>query len=265
MTCRIVLIGGGAIARRVINVLHERGIVIDAVLVRPGTVEDRKAFIPTEVRVIESISVLGEKPELVAECAGHRAVAEFGPSILSAGIDLVVMSSGALADEVLFKELSRSAKGSSAKLIIPAGAAPGVDAIAAANLGGLDEVTYTIRKPPSAWLGTYAESKVKLATIKSATEIFRGDARSAARTFPSNANVCATVALAGIGFLRTEVVLVADPRTQGNVGEIAVRGNFGEMNLVMRGRPLPENAKTSMLAALSLARTLINRNEQICI
>ena len=52
--------------------------------------------------------------------------------------------------------------------------------------------------------------RVDLGRIRNRTVLFRGNALDAARGFPANLNVAATVALAGIGPRRTRVTIVAD-------------------------------------------------------
>ena len=82
---------------------------------------------------------------------------------------------------------------------------------------------------------------------------------------PQNANVAAAVALAGLGFDATEVELVADPDAPGNVHEIEAEGAAGRFAIQLQGKPSRSNPKTSALAAMSVARALINAHATIVI
>lgn len=245
---RIAVIGHGAMGRyllpRLARLLPRAELAL--VLREPGEV-------PAGCTPLSGAAPLQAwRPSLLIECAGHGAVREHVPGALRAGVDTIITSVGALADAGLRAELDASALAGASRLITVAGAIGGLDALDAARSAGLDSVRYIGRKPPLSWSGTPAQQAFDLAALTQATVIFQGSARESARAYPKNANVTAAVALAGIGFERTEVTLVADPGVTQNCHELEVRGAFGEFHIRLANAPLPDNPKTSWLAALSL-------------
>jgi aspartate dehydrogenase len=263
---RVCLVGYGAIAASVVQTLprHAEGrAAIVGVLARPGGEAAARARLGDVPIFARREDLLDARPDIVVECAGHAALAAHGEAVLAAGVDLIVVSSGALADDALARSLRGAA--STARVLIPAGAVGGIDALAAMRLGGLDSVRYRSIKPPLAWRGTPAERAIDLDRIAVPTVAYRGAARDAARLYPKNANVAATIALAGIGFERTEVEIVADPAARHNMHEIEAAGASGTLSLRLVNLPSPDNPKTSALTALSVVRALLNEASAVAI
>lgn len=250
----IGLVGYGAIAQAVVAKLREE---VDGepnivgVLILEG--EAHEAPLPF---VTELDEVLSRRPRVIAECASHEAVHLHGERILRSGVDLIVISIGALADSALFDRLRSAARESGSRLILPSGAIGAVDALSAARLAGLERVCYRSRKPPRAWKGTPAEDAADLDRLTSPRVVYRGSAREAAVLFPKNTNAVAAVALAGLGFEKTEVELVADPTVSANIHEIDVSAETGDFSITLSGKP-SVNPQTSMLTAYSVARALL--------
>lgn len=266
----LALIGAGGMAETTLQALAASlpaPLQHLTILARPGSEAKAQAlldrFVLTVARqstVVTSLdALLAGQPDFVAECAGHAAVREHGVAVLENGCPLAVIAIGALADDALYQALQRAARQGGAPLILPAGAVGGIDALVAARLSGLEAVTYTGRKSPQAWRGTRAEALLDLDRVTTPTVFYQGNARDAARDYPQNANVAATVALAGAGFEATQVQLVADPGITRNVHEVRVRSGAADFTITLEGRPSPANPKTSLTAGLSLAREILNR------
>ncbi|MCZ4351338.1 aspartate dehydrogenase [Roseovarius aestuarii] len=250
------LIGYGAIACYVATHLRAQGASL-TVLARPGREDAARAAV-SDALIVTDVAQMLARTNLVVDCAGHAGLGAHGADILRQGTHLITLSLGALADTALYAELESAAQSGNGRLHLASGAIGALDALGAAAVGGLEMVRYTGRKPPLGWAGSPAEKALDLATLTQATPHFTGCARDAALLYPKNANVAAAVALAGIGFDKTEVQLIADPTATGNTHRVEARGAFGSLDFTITGAALPDNPKSSALAAMSAVRAVQN-------
>ena len=193
--------------------------------------------------------------DLVVECASPHAVRAQAEAVLHAGKDLLLMSSGALADAALAERLADLAQREQRRLIVPSGALGGIDAIRAAR-GRLDRVTLTTTKPPRGLAGAPGFAAWESCEISEPTVVFDGPAVEAVKLFPANVNVAATLSLAGLGAEETKVKVVADPGSTVNVHEIEAVGSLGTLRFRMELLPHERNPKTSFLAIVSAVEAL---------
>lgn len=262
---RLVLVGWGAIGARVAGLLAERGAAVELVGVALRDLGAAREGIG-DLRVISEPSELGGlRPDLVVEAAGRAATLPWGRAALQAGADFCPASLSAFVAPEALAELADLARSKGRQVLIPAGAVGGMDALAAAARLDLRSVTHKISKPPLAWSGTGAEALCDLAGLRQAFCFFDGSAAEAAAAFPQNANVAAMTALAGVGFARTKIRLIADPDLAMNRHHILAEGDFGRMEITLDNRPLASNPKSSELTALSLVRLIENRANPVVI
>src|SRR6218665_1558174 len=258
---QVTLIGCSAIGRALIARMAGHPTVrITHVVVSEGHTADCQATVGDGVIACSEVP---PETTLLLECAGHGAITNHVLPALERGIECAVLSVGALSETGLPEQLADAAQRGGTRVHLLAGAIGGIDAIASARLAGLDSVTYTGRKPPQGWRGSPAEQVTNLDTITEPTVILEATAREAAHLYPKNANVAATVSLAGLGLDATRVRLIADPTVTENIHEIDVRGAFGEMQITMRGKPLPDKPKTSALTVLSAQPILHPRTASV--
>ncbi len=256
-TMKLALIGKGAIAHYVKTAATQSGHVVAAILVRPESVYQNPSL------YVDAVMHLPDDIDLVIECAGHQALSSFGPDILSRGINLITVSIGALADEQVLQNLENAAILGKSKLLLASGAIGSLDCLKAATTGKLQSVSYVGRKPPNGWKGSAAESTLDLNSLKEPQTHFEGSARQAALEYPQNANVAAAVALAGLGMDHTKVCLIADPTIEQNIHQIKASGDFGQFMFQIQGNSLPDNPRSSALAAMSVVAKLDQLNATI--
>lgn len=263
---RVVLVGWGAIGQTAARLVAEADRAVAIVGVAVWSPDAAREGLPATAALITDPSELAAlKPDVVAEAASREAVAPWGRAALALGADLVVSSVSAFAEPLVLAELRRVADQHHATIHIQPGALGGVDALAASRPLGLDTVEHRIVKPPSAWQGTPADEGGFLDTITEPTVLLEATAAETAARFPKNANVAMTTALAGIGPDATRVVLVADPNATTNRHELRASGAFGELDVRIDNAPLPDNPKSSAMAALGLARAISNRSATLAI
>jgi aspartate dehydrogenase len=259
---KIALIGYGAISQMLFDIFREKKPAIDivGVLVRPGRAKATQKQVGRKVVVVESLKALLKlKPDVVVEAASQQAVRDWGETILKKGVDLMVIATGAYGDPKLWKRPQAGGGQSGARLRLPSGAIAGLDGLLAMRHDSLSRVKYVSIKPPHAWSGTPAETDFDLPSIKEPTVIFRGTPADAGRLYPKNANLAVTVALCGAGLDKTEIELVADPTLPAgtNASRLEVTGDSGELKMERLGRAMPDNPKTGVLTALTMADDLM--------
>lgn len=258
---RIAIIGLGAIGRTVVDRLLEGEVMRQVpeciALVRPAHHAELRDVYGERIRLVSTLQeLLDYAPDVAIETAGQPAVREFAEPILAAGLDLMLVSTGALVDDEFRARLIAAGEASGARLLIPAGAIAGLDGLGAMKQSGNLRVRYISTKPPTAWRGTPAETMIDLGAITAPITFFRGPASQAASLFPRNANLAATIALAGAGLEATTVELVADPAASGNCGRFEAESNTGRLSVELAGPSMPGNAKTSVITAYSILNAL---------
>jgi aspartate dehydrogenase len=264
---RVCLIGCGAIGSE-LAVAIDSGKVGSATLVALfDTIEDaaqrlRMRLQNDNVAIFSNFSELTSSREfkvadIVIEAASQAAAKNFSRNVVEFKKDLLLMSVGALADELFLSQLLSVVSMNGKHIYIPSGAIAGIDAIKSVK-GMLDSVTLTTTKNPSALAGApfFNSDPNRLKSMKKKTLVYQGPAADAVNKFPANINVAAVLSLAGLGIQETKVKIIADPHITVNQHQIEAAGAFGSMAITVRNIPSPNNPKTSFLAVLSAIECL---------
>ncbi len=236
---KVGLIGCGAIGTVLAEAIERKLIVCDELVVfdidasKSQKLKDALKF-PIKI-VANADELFAANANVIVEAAGQQAVQEYYEKLLASKADFIIMSTGALL----------GMDTSSPKLHFPAGAIGGLDALSAAENAGIDELTLTSRKNPIALGKTSTKESI----------VYEGYAEEAAKQFPREMNVAATLALT-VKPAKVKVKVVSDPAVKRNTHEIHVKWRFGEMTMRFANDPHPDNPHTSALAAWSAIKLL---------
>ena len=198
---------------------------------------------------------LAATADMIVECLPAKAVPDLARAVFSHDKDLVMISACAY---LLYPEIEEMVNASKGRLIIPSGALSGTDAVSALKCAEIETAVIASTKKPQGFKGAphIEQKKIILENITKKTLLFSGNAIEAAKAFPANVNVAATLSLAGIGPQRTQVEVWADPNIAGNTHEIRVKGGSSTIVSRIENEPDPTNPKSSMLAGHSVVSTL---------
>lgn len=197
---------------------------------------------------------LEEPLDIVVEASTMEAAALYLEDVVAHKKDLVVSSIGVFKDAGFLEQVKELAGTSGTQIFLPSGAIGGLDVLQSARAsGGLEHVEITTQKSPESLGLEASEERV----------LFEGSAFDAVEKFPKNVNVALVLAIAGIGAEKTLVRVIVDPAIEKNSHTIRAEGDFGRMQLQVENNPMPDNPKTSLLAALSILAVLQNRNQAV--
>lgn len=253
---RVGIAGFGAVGKALAINLDAGGIpgmVLSAIAVR----DEQKARAAVSLGadpVYTDLAGLADHADVVVECAPAALLAQIATPVLEAGKIMVVLSSGALLDNMDLIDLAERHGG---QIVVPTGALLGLDAVTAAAQGVIHSVKMVTRKPVKGLLGApyLAQNNIQIEGITEPLCIFRGSPREAAVGFAANLNVAVALSLAGIGPDRTTLEVWADPDIDRNTHRIEVDADSASFSMEIRNIPT-ENPKTGRITALSVLATL---------
>lgn len=205
---------------------------------------------------------LADECDLVVECLPAATVPALAREVLERGKTLLLISSCAL---VLHPEIVGMAENGQGRIIVPSGALSGLDAVHALGQNKIENAKIISTKHPNGFRNApyILEKKINLDEPKERFMVFRGNVLDAAKAFPANVNVAATLALAGIGAEATQVEVWADPGATGNTHEIFVTGGGTTIHSRIENLPDPSNPKSSMQAGYSIVSALKKRKSSL--
>tara|TARA_Y100000590_G_scaffold47045_1_gene49824 strand:+ start:60 stop:848 length:789 start_codon:yes stop_codon:yes gene_type:complete len=252
---KIGIIGFGAIGQEVYKKISKK-IIKGYTIAGIFSIDIKSIKLPKKIKCNSFNDLLKRKPDIIIEAASVDACKNYAEKILKNKMDFFCLSVCSFADKNFFNKIFSLTKKINNKIYIPTGAISGLDAISAASVSKeLKSVKLIQRKPPKALLSNLESKKIKKEKV-----LLRSKARNICRKFPKNSNIAATLSMCGVGFDKTLVVIIADPKVKKNIAEVEASGKFGKLKVILENNP-SINPKTSRLTAMSVILSLDKRKK----
>jgi aspartate dehydrogenase len=256
---RVSILGCGAIGSRIAKAIKQ-DFKTDCQLTGLYDIDSKKALqLSKSLRVKntlkKTIPDLIKSCDCMVEAVNAKNIRPIIRQALEAKRSVLCMSVGSLLNA---SDLFQLARKNHCHLLVPSGAVAGIDAVKAASLLGIDEITLTTRKPPTGFTGNpyLAQKGIDPSKITKETVIFKGNVTEAVKAFPRNINVAATLALASQCRRKILIRIIVSPEYKNNSHTIELKGKFGRITTQTDNLVCPDNPKTSYLAVLSGLQTL---------
>lgn len=255
---KVAIIGSGSlgsiIGKAIITQLHDDYEVIG---VLSGRVENAlKLANEINCKAYNKLDeMIKDKPDYIIEAASPNLVKDSAVKILENGINLVVLSVGAFADEIFYNKVEHTAKENNCRVHLTSGAVGGFDVLNSAMLMEGVIVGITTEKSPNSLNGAPFLEGRELSQDY-IEQVFTGTAREAIEVFPKNINVSVATGLATTGVDNTNVVIRSVPGLKYNKHSIKLVGDTVKVIIEIESTPSPDNPKSSTLAAWSVVSLL---------
>ncbi|MDD6812273.1 MAG: DUF108 domain-containing protein [Lachnospiraceae bacterium] len=182
-------------------------------------IQDPFAEIPGENVIRQQEESCYAKTELVIECATAPVLKENIEVILKYA-DLLMFSVTAFADSVFSDRVDTLCKTYGHTVYLPHGAILGLDGIFDGRKVWNSVTIETTKNPKS--LGREDTER---------TIVYEGATRQVCDLYPRNVNVHAAIALAGIGFDKTQSKIISDPAVNTNAHRIILKGEGMDISM----------------------------------
>ena len=151
---RITIVGCGSIGSKLAKAADEMAEVKRIYLMDEDAPRAEKlAAVLNKAIIINDIEEELYHTDLVIEAASQRAATNIVPKVVARGVDIMIMSVGALVDDKFRDMVKERATQSEAKIFIPSGAVCGTDGLRSSAVGELEEVELITTKGPKSLEG----------------------------------------------------------------------------------------------------------------
>ncbi|ALU12097.1 hypothetical protein EYM_00160 [Ignicoccus islandicus DSM 13165] len=251
----ILIIGTTPIAIETINTLKEMQLNIDAIDVIDTEnigIEINRAN--EKVKIIDLDVALKKNYTLVVEMAGASKAKDLVPKFLERGNKVVLLAASLLADEKYFEEITRIAKLSGGKIIVPFGAIPGLDIISALSpLQNLD-VEIEIRRPPEVLAKVLKEAGFEPDAAEVPVVLYEGSALEELKRIKNGINTIMAAVLAAGRDIKLKIV--ADSQVEGSKYKVKISSPIANVRIEAIYEVLGKDPTVSKIFVYSVIRVI---------